>query len=91
VNAIQSKWDRLVKTFKYILTFEGYTGNGGGNRDSDGDADGADAEVKMTARCLKAACDQGQAVGNLTAGIIFHWKKQGWYDLFTVRISLDLK
>jgi len=82
VNAIQSKWGRLLKNFKYILTFEGYTGNGGGDGDSDGDADSAGAEVKMTARCLKAACDQGQAVSNLTAEIILHWQKVGWYDLF---------
>ena len=80
MNVIQSKCDWLVKIFKYIL--EGYTGNGGGDGDSDGDSDGADAEVKRTARHLKAARDQGRAVGNLTAGIILHWQKQGWYDLF---------
>jgi len=58
-SSIRSKWDQLLKTFKYILTFEGYTGNGGGNRDSDGDGEDMDKEVKVVAKWLKAACDQG--------------------------------
>jgi len=41
-----------------------------------------DKEAKVVAKRLKAACDQGRVVGNLTAGMILHWQQQGWYDLF---------
>ena len=38
-SAIKGQWDHLLKIYKYILAFEGYTGNGGGDGDEDEEED----------------------------------------------------
>ncbi|KAF8487689.1 hypothetical protein JB92DRAFT_2836563 [Gautieria morchelliformis] len=78
--------ERLLKTYKYILAFDGYTGNGGGDGDDDdGDPDPSDNRVLK--RRLDGAHVAGHAVGNLSVQIVQDWERKGWYELFNNRMS----
>ncbi|KAF8511211.1 hypothetical protein JB92DRAFT_3118325 [Gautieria morchelliformis] len=68
-SAIKGRWERLLKTYKYILAFDGYTENGGADGDDDdGDPDPSDKRVLK--RRLDGAHGAGHAVGNLSVQIV---------------------
>lgn len=63
-----------------MVAFEGFTGNGGGDPDSD------DPTAILRSR-LDGARKAGLVVGKLTPQHITAWRDKGWWDLFNDRYS----
>jgi hypothetical protein len=77
-KSVGSLWQRSLETFGYIVAFESFTGNGGGDPDSDD-------PTAILRHKLDGARRVGVAVGNLRPDIIETWEKNGWRDLFGAR------
>ncbi|KAF5332506.1 hypothetical protein D9611_005117 [Ephemerocybe angulata] len=75
-KAAKSQWERSYKTYKWIGSFNRFTGNGGG----DGDAT-ADALAQSMSK-ITAARKSGMDLGSLNAKTVQEWEDLGWYDLF---------
>ncbi|KAJ7513154.1 hypothetical protein B0H11DRAFT_2213683 [Mycena galericulata] len=71
-------------TFEWMVAFDAFTGNGGGDPDSDDPT--AVLKVKLTA--ARAA---GLAIGSLTPATIIEWDKNGWRTLFDDRLGNSAK
>ncbi|KAJ7152199.1 hypothetical protein C8R43DRAFT_886355, partial [Mycena crocata] len=83
-DSIKGQWQRSLKTFEWIVAFESFTGNGGG----DGDSDDVTAVLKGKLTGARAA---GIAVGSLTPATIKEWDDNGWRDLFEERLGNSAK
>ncbi|KAJ7038657.1 hypothetical protein C8F04DRAFT_1231840 [Mycena alexandri] len=83
-KSIQNMWGRSLETFGWIRAFEGFTGNGGGDPDSE------DPTAVLAYR-LKGARSASVAVGSLKPETITLWEDQGWLDLFNARYSKNPK
>lgn len=68
-------FDRSFKIYKNIVHFESYTGNGGGDPDTNSN------EEQLEIR-LKGARETGKDVGALRVKTIEKWYRMGWYTLF---------
>jgi hypothetical protein len=61
-----------------MVAFEGFTGNGGGDPDSD------DPMAVLKQR-LDGAHRAGISVGKLKPDLISKWQTNGWWDMFNDR------
>ncbi|KAJ7202482.1 hypothetical protein C8J57DRAFT_1543236 [Mycena rebaudengoi] len=83
-ESIKSMYTRALETFTWMLTFESFTGNGGGDPDSD------DPTAILKSR-LAAARRSGLHVGSLKPATITEWEDNGWRDLFSDRLGASAK
>ncbi|KAJ7237815.1 hypothetical protein C8J57DRAFT_1529065 [Mycena rebaudengoi] len=83
-DSIKSLYTRSLNTFTWIIAFEGFTGNGGGDPDSD------DPTAILSSR-LSAARTAGLVVGSLKPATIQQWEDNGWRDLFNDRLGASAK
>ncbi|KAJ7746115.1 hypothetical protein DFH07DRAFT_962994 [Mycena maculata] len=83
-DSIKGQWQRSLKTFEWIVAFESFTGNGGG----DGDSNDASAVLKGKLTRARAA---GIAIGSLTPAKIKEWDDNHWRDLFEERLGNSAK
>ncbi|KAJ7756711.1 hypothetical protein B0H16DRAFT_1721767 [Mycena metata] len=81
-KSIQNIWSRSLETYGWIRAFEGFTGNGGGDPDSDN-------PTAVLAYRLKGARTASVAIGNLKPETITVWEAQGWLELFGALSRLD--
>ncbi|KAJ6559721.1 hypothetical protein B0H19DRAFT_1069450 [Mycena capillaripes] len=82
-KAIGSLWQRSLETFGYIVAFESFTGNGGGDADSD--------DPSAILKKLDAARTAGLPIGTLKPAVLETWENHGWRDLFTQRLGTSAK
>lgn len=73
--SIKSMWLHSLNVFQWIRAFESFTGNGGGDPDSD------DPEAILKEK-LAAACKLGLPLRSLKPSTIMEWEDNGWWDLF---------
>ncbi|KAJ7258140.1 hypothetical protein C8J57DRAFT_1516025 [Mycena rebaudengoi] len=83
-ESIKSMYTRALETFTWMLAFESFTGNGGGDPDSDNPT----AILKSK---LAAARRSGLHVGSLKPATITEWEDNGWRDLFSDRLGASAK
>jgi hypothetical protein len=77
-DSVKSLYVRSLETFTWMRAFNSFTGNGGGDPDSD------DPEAILK-RKIAAARGSGLHVGALKPATITEWERNGWYDLFNSR------
>ncbi|KAJ7847977.1 hypothetical protein B0H13DRAFT_2404812, partial [Mycena leptocephala] len=82
--SIKSMWLRSLDAFQWIRAFESFTGNGGGDPDSD------DPEAILKKK-LAAARKSGLPLGSLKPSTITEWEDNGWWDLFNDRLGTSAK
>ncbi|KAJ6615322.1 hypothetical protein B0H10DRAFT_1950022 [Mycena sp. CBHHK59/15] len=81
---IKSLYTRSMDTFTWMVAFEAFTGNGGGDPDSD------DPTAILRSR-LEGAHKVGLAIGSLRPDIINTWHDNGWWDLFNDCLGASAK
>ncbi|KAJ7907593.1 hypothetical protein B0H13DRAFT_2662316 [Mycena leptocephala] len=74
--SIKSMWLRSLDAFQWIRAFESFTGNGGGDPDSD------DPEAQYP---------QEETRRSAQIGKITEWEDNGWWDLFNDRLGTSAK
>ncbi|KAJ7742545.1 hypothetical protein B0H16DRAFT_1693734 [Mycena metata] len=84
VKSIQNLWTRSMDTYTWIRAFEGFTGNGGGDPDSED-------PTAILAHRLVAARKASLSVGKLKAETIVLWEQQGWLELSNGRYGNNAK
>ncbi|KAF7362661.1 hypothetical protein MVEN_00615400 [Mycena venus] len=84
MKAVRSLYQRSLATFGYILAFESFTGNGGGDPDSDD-------PTAILKHKLEGARKAGLPIGTLKAEVIETWEQNGWRDLFNERLGANAK
>jgi hypothetical protein len=77
-QSVKSVFERALKTYAYLRAFDGFTGNGGGDADSDD-------PTAILKHKLSAARSAGIPLGALKASTIEEWEKEGWRELFDFR------
>jgi hypothetical protein len=77
-DSVKSMYMRSLETFTWIRAFNGFTGNGGGDPDSD------DPEAVLKSK-IAAARGAGLHLGALKPATITEWERNGWFDLFNSR------
>ncbi|KAF7372101.1 Histone acetyltransferase [Mycena venus] len=82
-KSVGSLWQRSFTVFEYIRAFESFTGNGGGDPDSD--------ESDAISKRLNGACKAGLPVGTLKPSVIEMWETNGWHDLANQRYGMNAK
>ncbi|KAJ7306680.1 hypothetical protein DFH08DRAFT_1054345 [Mycena albidolilacea] len=83
-DSIKSLYARSLETFTWMRAFNNFTGNGGGDPDSD------DPEGILKGK-IAAARGSGVHVGALKPATITEWEKNGWYELFNNRLGASAK
>ncbi|KAJ7126592.1 hypothetical protein C8R43DRAFT_1134917 [Mycena crocata] len=81
--SIKSMYTRSIDTFTWMLAFDSFTGNGGGDPDSD--------DPTAIQKRLTAARKAGLNLGSLKPATITEWDDNGWYDLFNDRLGTSAK
>ncbi|KAJ7743694.1 hypothetical protein DFH07DRAFT_979441 [Mycena maculata] len=81
---IKGLWTRSMDTFTWMVAFEGFTGNGGGDPDSD------DPTAILKSH-LDGARKAGLVVSSLRPDIIKTWNDNGWWDLFNDHLGSSAK
>ncbi|KAJ7663567.1 hypothetical protein B0H17DRAFT_1211578 [Mycena rosella] len=82
--SIKSLWTRSLETFTWMLAFDSFTGNGGGDADSD------DPAAVLKGRLVDAR-KAGLHLGSLKPATIMEWENNGWWDLFNERLGNSAK
>ncbi|KAJ7154411.1 hypothetical protein C8R43DRAFT_1126491 [Mycena crocata] len=82
-KSVGSLWARSIEIFGWIIAFESFTGNGGGDPDSD--------DPSAVLARLDGARRAGIVVGQLKPALIATWEKNGWRDLFNDRLGASAK
>lgn len=77
-DSVKSMYMRSLETFAWIRAFNNFTGNGGGDPDSD------DPEAVLKSK-IAAARGAGLHLGALKPATITEWERNGWFDLFNGR------
>ncbi|KAJ7435648.1 hypothetical protein B0H11DRAFT_673196 [Mycena galericulata] len=77
-------WGRSLDTYTWMRTFEGFTGNGGGDADSDD-------PTAILKKKLVAARKSGLHLGALNPATITEWEDNGWCELFDDRLGTSAK
>ncbi|KAJ7836435.1 hypothetical protein B0H13DRAFT_2678124 [Mycena leptocephala] len=80
--SIKSMWLCSLNAFQWIRAFESFTGNGGGDPDSD--------DPEAIKKKLAAARKLGLPLGSLKPSTITEWEDNGWWDLFNDRFPYDI-
>ncbi|KAJ6486656.1 hypothetical protein C8R45DRAFT_1097951 [Mycena sanguinolenta] len=83
-GSVKSMYVRSLDTFVWMRAFNSFTGNGGG------DADSNDPAAILKGR-MKAARSAGLHLGTLKPATILEWEKKGWWDLFNDRLGTSAK
>ncbi|KAJ7201483.1 hypothetical protein C8J57DRAFT_1625522 [Mycena rebaudengoi] len=83
-KSIRGLWTRSLEIFTWMVAFEGFTGNGGGDPDSD------DPMAVLKQR-LDGARRAGISVGKLKPDLISKWQTNGWWDMFNDRLGASAK
>ncbi|KAJ7347865.1 hypothetical protein DFH08DRAFT_960257 [Mycena albidolilacea] len=81
-QSVKSVFEHAFKTYAYIHTFDGFTGNGGRDEDLD------DPTVILKHK-LSTARSTGIPLGALKASTIEEWEKEGWQELFDFRCGVQ--
>ncbi|KAF7358088.1 Histone acetyltransferase [Mycena venus] len=81
---VKSVFERALKTYAYMRAFDGFTGNGGGDADSDD-------PTAILKHKLNAARNAGIPLGALKASTIEEWESEGWRELFDLRFGTAAK
>ncbi|KAJ6536517.1 hypothetical protein DFH09DRAFT_1091274 [Mycena vulgaris] len=84
LKSIKGLYTRSIEMFTWMVAFEGFTGNGGGDPDSD------DPTAILKGRLL-AARKAGLCIGSLKPDTITAWQNNGWWDLFNDRLGTSAK
>ncbi|KAJ7728388.1 hypothetical protein B0H16DRAFT_1589169 [Mycena metata] len=71
-KSIQNLWTRSTDTYTWIRTFEGFTGDGGGDPNSED-------VTAILAHRLKATRTAALTIDKLKPETIILWEKEGWY------------
>ncbi|KAJ7477602.1 hypothetical protein FB451DRAFT_1557276 [Mycena latifolia] len=77
-KSIVNLWTRSSETFTWMVQYEKFTGNGGGDPDSDD-------PTAILKNCLEAARSAGLNLGTLRPETITARINNGWFDLFNDR------
>ncbi|KAJ7477466.1 hypothetical protein FB451DRAFT_1557219 [Mycena latifolia] len=77
-KSIGNLWTRSSETFTWMVQYEKFTDNGGGDPDSDD-------PTAILKNCLEAARSAGLNLGTLRPETITAWINNGWFDLFNDR------
>ncbi|KAJ6611677.1 hypothetical protein B0H10DRAFT_352109 [Mycena sp. CBHHK59/15] len=77
-------FEHALKAFGWMRAFDGFTGNGSGDADSD------DPTAILKSK-LSAARKAGLPIGGLSPAKILEWEKNGWSDLFNNRFGTSAK
>ncbi|KAJ6611680.1 hypothetical protein B0H10DRAFT_2285043, partial [Mycena sp. CBHHK59/15] len=80
----RSMFEHALKAFGWMRAFDGFTGNGSGDADSD------DPTAILKSK-LSAARKAGLPIGGLSPAKILEWEKNGWSDLFNNRFGTSAK
>ncbi|KAJ7906403.1 hypothetical protein B0H13DRAFT_2506352 [Mycena leptocephala] len=83
-DSVKSLYVRSLDTFTWMHAFNSFTGNGGGDPDSD------DPEAILKGK-IAAARGSGLHVSSLKPETITEWERNGWYDLFNNRFGTSAK
>ncbi|KAJ6614533.1 hypothetical protein B0H10DRAFT_2221272 [Mycena sp. CBHHK59/15] len=75
-------FEHALKAFGWMRAFDGFTGNGSGDADSD------DPTAILKSK-LSAARKAGLPIGGLSPAKILEWEKNGWSDLFNNRAKVS--
>ncbi|KAJ6579304.1 hypothetical protein B0H10DRAFT_2342839 [Mycena sp. CBHHK59/15] len=84
VPRLKSMFEHALKAFGWMRAFDGFTGNGSGDADSD------DPTAILKSK-LSAARKAGLPIGGLSPAKILEWEKNGWSDLFNNRFGTSAK
>ncbi|KAJ7768620.1 hypothetical protein DFH07DRAFT_807425 [Mycena maculata] len=84
VDAIRGQWQRAVKLYGWMVAFDKFTGNGGGDPDTD------DPSAVLKGK-LAGARTAGLAIGSLTPATILEWEHNDWRDLLDQRFGDSAK
>ncbi|KAJ7687047.1 hypothetical protein B0H17DRAFT_1203899 [Mycena rosella] len=83
-SSIKSLWTRSMDTFTWMIAFEKFTANGGGDPDSDN-------PTAILKGCIDSAREAGLVIGGLKPETITAWHENGWWDLFNDRLGANAK
>ncbi|KAJ7702841.1 hypothetical protein B0H17DRAFT_1194702 [Mycena rosella] len=83
-KSIGSLWARSPETFGWIVVFEGFTGNGGGDPE-------LNDPVDILGYKMQAAREASVVIGDLKPEAVMNWEKNGWHDLFNACLGASTK